>query len=164
MGGQKESVTVNSLLSDLLSQNVVIQQPLYLCLFFSPGFPSLSLTHGLLLCSVSSKRTKDSSDILVTRVRGENYRNQKISGLQGLRVGEDHKQISGWWKYSVYWCGTGYMTMFFRAVNLFTEKKWVLCHINYYSLIVLKKDTKTYSNKSWPFWKLQNQIKIIVVV
>jgi len=94
VGGQKESVTINSLFSDLLSQSVVIEQQLYLFLF-SSGFPSVSLTHVLLLCSVSSKKNKASSDILVTRVRGENYRKQKISGLQRLRVGEDHKQISG---------------------------------------------------------------------
>ena len=93
VGGQKESVTINSLFSDLLSQSVIEQQ-LYLFLF-SSGFPSVSLTHGLLLCSVSSKKNKVSSDILVARVRGENYRKQKISGLQRLRVGEDHKQISG---------------------------------------------------------------------
>ena len=56
VGGQKESVTINSLFSDLLSQSVIEQQ-LYLFLF-SSGFPSVSLTHVLLLCSVSSKKTR----------------------------------------------------------------------------------------------------------
>lgn len=38
-------------------------------------------------------------------------------------MGEDHKQTSEWWKYSVYCRGDGYMTIYFSKLSISLLKR-----------------------------------------
>lgn len=95
--GKGEVVTIlqNSLVSDLPGQPVVMKQQLCLCLF-SFFWISLSFSDSwvVYLCSVSSERVQDPAVYPCYQGQRENLQKAKDQCLQGLRMGEDHKQTS----------------------------------------------------------------------